>query len=155
ASSGSAVSSNQATPAISTASSNQPTPSISPAPQDVDMDSDDQSKLVEAFSSQHVDDDRSYSKEELQGSSRTTGGTIGGKAVGNAPNIADMAEHPISGKVKIFHSMVDPYNDSNLISRACDVRVTRSLANLLKQVNKHWSVLSNSTVGSQVPGHHR
>ncbi|TFK58981.1 hypothetical protein BDN72DRAFT_865523 [Pluteus cervinus] len=96
------------TSGISAASSEQPTPSISPGPADVQMNSDSDDALAQVFSDQIDVDDRAYTKEELKGSSRTMGGSIGGKAVGNALNIADMiVDQPtMSGKVKIFHSML-------------------------------------------------
>ncbi len=86
--------------------------------------------------------DRPYTRTELGGSSSTTEGKIGGSAVGNDPNMADIEEASY-GKVKIYHDMVNPYDTG--ASRACDIRVTPSLARLLKRVNGRWSNISSAS----------
>jgi hypothetical protein len=58
----------------------------------------------------------SHSLPQLFGSSKTTGGVLRGRALGNTLNAADHEEvfnhmlHPIPGKVLVYYSEDDPAN---------------------------------------------
>jgi hypothetical protein len=82
-----------------------------------------------------------------QGSSRTTGGILRGRALGNAYNVADFDEvmdelHPIPGRVLVYSSNEDPANLSiQTMKPSTFIKhdVTRSIQPVLTKVAEKYS----------------
>ena len=79
--------------------------------------------------------------EELQGSSRTTGGLFRGRAYGNNPNAADLRENedeliPVTGRVHLYVTQDDPADwDLAVMNRQVfNHSVTTSLAEVLQVI---------------------
>lgn len=86
------------------------------------------------------------SRHELQGSSRTTGGILRGRAQGNNPNIADFAndiENLISiiGKVHLYVTADDPklWNLATMNYQTIKLPVTSSLTTILQEIGDRYS----------------
>jgi hypothetical protein len=88
---------------------------------------------------------------ELQGSSRTKGGIFRGKAHGNNPNIADIADDvdllvPIMGKIHLYTTNTDDLTTWNLAEmkpRTIKHEVTSSFATVMEHIGeKHSPVRS-------------
>ncbi|TFK70974.1 hypothetical protein BDN72DRAFT_895958 [Pluteus cervinus] len=151
-SAGSALSS-----ASSNQASNQATPLISDLSDDFGGGDDDaQDELLAAIFSDkiEVDDEQPndivFTKDQLQGSSRVTGGVFGGHALGNTANIADMEmenlqdQIPVNGFVKIFTTLVDnPAQATQAdLKCVCKIQVAFSLKRVLQQVETKWSAIT-------------
>ena len=84
---------------------------------------------------------------ELQGASRTTGGIFRGRAYGNNPNIADLADEddnliPIIGKIYLYLTGDDPTTwDLTTLKRSIVLRhpITSSLAMILQEIGDRHS----------------
>jgi len=84
---------------------------------------------------------------ELQGASRTTGGIFQGRAYGNNPNIADLADEdnnliPIMGKIYLYITGDDPATwDLLTMKRSLVIKhfVTSSLATILQEIGDRHS----------------
>jgi len=84
---------------------------------------------------------------ELQGASRTTGGIFRGRAYGNNPNIADLADEdnnliPIMGKIYLYITGDDPATwDLLTMKRSLVIKhfVTSSLATILQEIGDRHS----------------
>ncbi|KAF8801792.1 hypothetical protein BYT27DRAFT_7114132 [Phlegmacium glaucopus] len=82
------------------------------------------------------------SQHELQGASCTTGGVFRGRAYGNNPNIADMADQhnsiiPLIGKIYLYITANDPNTwDFSMMKQRTFIKhqVMSSLATILKEV---------------------
>jgi len=84
---------------------------------------------------------------ELQGASRTTGGIFRGRAYGNNPNIADLADEddnliPIMGKIYLYITGDDPAT-WDLLTMKCSIvmrhLLTSSLATILQEIGDRHS----------------
>ena len=84
---------------------------------------------------------------ELQSASRTTGGIFRGRAYGNNPNIADLADEdnnliPIMGKIYLYITGDDPATwDLLTMKRSLVIKhfVTSSLATILQEIGDRHS----------------
>ena len=84
---------------------------------------------------------------QLQGASRTTGGIFRGRAYGNNPNIADLADEdndliPIIGKIYLYITGDDPATwDLTTMKRSLVIKhsVTSSLASILQEIGDRHS----------------
>jgi len=87
------------------------------------------------------------SRHELQGASRTTGGVLRGRAYGNNPNIADLADPdesliPIIGKIYLYITANDPIAwDFTTMKHHFVIKtnVTSSLAKILMEIGDRHS----------------
>jgi len=87
------------------------------------------------------------SQHELQGASRTTGGIFRGRAYGNNPNIADLADQhdsiiPLMGKIYLYMTANDPVTWDTLMMKqriAIKHQITSSLATILKEIGDRHS----------------
>ena len=87
------------------------------------------------------------SRHELQGASRTTGGVLRGRAYGNNPNIADLADPdesliPIIGKIYLYIAADDPVTwDFTTMKHRLVIKhqVTLSLARILMEIGDRHS----------------
>ena len=83
----------------------------------------------------------------LYGSSRTTGGTTGGRAVGNVFNLADAGDDDEdlsvsrTGKVYVYNSPVDPVEGK--LFCILKVNVEFSMAPVLKSIAEKWSPIES------------
>jgi len=78
----------------------------------------------------------------LQGASRTSGGIIRGKALGNVLSLADAPEvlsekvKPVKGEVRIFTSLADPTHLKPVL--VAKINTTTSLIETLNQMRKKY-----------------
>ena len=87
------------------------------------------------------------SRHELQGASRTTGGIFRGRAYGNNPNMADLADQddsliPVIGKIYVYLSTNDPVtSDLTEMKHRFVIKhnVTSSLATILTEIGDRHS----------------
>ena len=87
------------------------------------------------------------SRHELQGASRTTGGIFRGRAYGNNPNIADLADQddsliPVIGKIYLYITPDDPatWDFTTMKHRlVLKLNVTSSLAKILMEIGDRHS----------------
>ncbi|TFK58122.1 hypothetical protein BDN72DRAFT_907056, partial [Pluteus cervinus] len=101
------------------------------------------------------DPEASLSKAELQGSSRTTGGIIRHRALGNAPNLADLADiaaesqqpdlQLMEGKVLIWEVQPDDM-DSAKPYRTKVMPVHSTLGPVLKTLGNAWATILDKTI---------
>lgn len=95
----------------------------------------------------HMDSLPPLSQHDLQGASRTTGGLFRGRAYGNNPNIADLADEddsliPIIGKIYIYTTASNPVTwDFEQMKHQFVIKhqVTTSLATILNEIGDRHS----------------
>lgn len=102
---------------------------------------------------------------ELRGASRTTGGIIRGRAYGNHPNIADLADQedsfiPIIGKIYLYITSNHPMTwDFTSMKHHLVIKhqVTTSLSTILQEIGDRHSpvrskylLLSNNHISSSL-----
>jgi len=85
--------------------------------------------------------------QDLQGSSRVTGGSIGGHAIGNVFNFADADDPninravPRTGKVHLYTSLVNPAQVKP--ARVLKINVSFSMEPVLKSIAAKWSPIQS------------